>query len=130
LKGEIGMEEVRYHLYVAPFTQETAQIALNEKYARATPSHVMIYNTNSECPAGYREMTEDDLHLLPDDSLKWLYETNNVIIQQFVAMRMEEQERANKKFLEEFEKEQAVVVQGEGYLFDPDEYMGGFDIYA
>lgn len=111
MKGEIGMEEVRYHLYVAPFTQETAQIALNEKYARATPSHVMIYNTNSECPAGYKEMTEDDLHLLPDDSLKWLYETNNVIIQQFVAMRMEEQERANKKFLEEFEKELEIEKQ-------------------
>ena len=32
--------------------------------------------------------------------------------------------------LEEFEKEQAVLVQGEGYLFDPDEYIGGYDIYA
>ena len=27
-------------------------------------------------------------------------------------------------------KEQAVLVQGEGYLFDPDEYIGGYDIYA
>ncbi len=32
--------------------------------------------------------------------------------------------------LEQHEKEQVVVVEDEGYLFDPDEYTGGIDIYA
>ncbi len=32
--------------------------------------------------------------------------------------------------LEQYENEQAVVIEDEGYLFDPDEYTGGYDIYA
>ncbi len=32
--------------------------------------------------------------------------------------------------LEQHEKEQTVVIEDEGYLFDPDEYIGGIDIYA
>lgn len=99
------MTEERYHLYVAPFNKETAQAALNEQYARATHTHVMIYRTNAECPKGFKEMTDDDVHLLPADSLKWLKETNNVIIQAFITQRMEEHERANKKFMEDFERE-------------------------
>lgn len=99
------MTEERYHLYVAPFNQETAQIAMNERYARATPTHVMIYRTNPECPEGFKEMTDEYVHLLPADSMKWLQETNSVIIQQFIARRMEENERANRKFMEEFERE-------------------------
>ena len=99
------MTEEKYHLYVAPFNNETAQIALNEKYARAASTHVMIYKTGGECPKGYKEMTDADIHLLPTESLKWLREVNGAIIQQFVKDRMEEQERANKKFLEEFERE-------------------------
>ena len=99
------MTEERWHLYVAPFNSETAQAALNEKYSRVTVSHVMIYRTNPETPDGYKEMTSDELGLLPVDSLKWLQEVNNVIIQQFISEKMEEQERANKAFLAEFERE-------------------------
>ena len=99
------MTEERWHLYVAPFTPETAEIAMNERYARASASHVMIYRINPECPEGYKEMTEADVHLLPSDSLKWLREVNNIIIEQFISEKMEEQERANKRFLEEFEHE-------------------------
>ena len=99
------MTEERWHLYVAPFNSETAQIALTERYSRATSSHVMIYRVNPECPEGYKEMTEEELHLLPTDSLKWLLEVNTIIIQRFINERMEEQERANRKFLEEFERE-------------------------
>ncbi len=98
------MTEERYHLYLAPFNQGTAQIALNEKYARATPDYVMIYN-KGEKPEGFKEMTEAELHLLPPDGLKWLREVNVVIIQVFYKERMEEMERANKKFMEDFEKE-------------------------
>ena len=99
-----GTEEVRYHLYVAPFNSQTAAIAMEQRYARATSTHVMIYNTG-ECPELFKEMTDAELHLLPKESLKWLREVNTIIIQQFIAERMEEHERANKKFLEEFERE-------------------------
>ena len=98
------VQEERYHLYVAPFNAETAKIALEERYSRATNTHVLIYNMK-ECPEGFKEMTEEDLHLLPNDSLKWLREVNTIIIQQFITQHMEEQERANRKFLEEFERE-------------------------
>ena len=98
------MTEERYHLYLAPFNKDTAQIALNERYARATSDYVMIYN-KGEKPEGFKEMTEEDLHLLPPDGLKWLNEVNVIIIQVFYNERMEERERANRKFMEEFEKE-------------------------
>ena len=98
------MTEERYHLYLAPFNSETAQIALNEKYARATPDYVMLYN-KGECPKGYKEMTDAELHLLPKDGLKWLNEINILVIQEFYKARMDEMERANRKFMEEFEKE-------------------------
>ena len=99
------MTEEKYHLFVAPFTETTAAIAMSERYALATASHVMIYRTNPECPESFREMTEENLHLLPDESLKWLREMNITIIQDFRNRKMEEQERANKKFLEDFERE-------------------------
>lgn len=98
------MTEERYHLYLAPFNSETAQIALNEKYARATPDYVMIYN-KGECPEGYKEMTEEALHLLPKDGLKWLNEVNLLVIQEFTKERMDEIERANRRFMEAFENE-------------------------
>jgi thioesterase domain-containing protein len=103
--GEEEVKEERWHLYLAPFNSETAAIAMAERYARAMPTHVMIYNEKDECPDGFKEMTEETLYLLPVEDRKWLKEVNNIIIQQFIVRHMEEQERANKKFLEEFERE-------------------------
>lgn len=99
------MTEERWHLYVAPFNAETAQIALTERYSRAAATYVIIYRTNPETPEGYKEMTEDDLGLLPTEALKWLREVNVVIIQAFINEKMEEQERANRQFQEEFERQ-------------------------
>ena len=98
------MTEERYHLYIAPFTNETAQQAFREKYARATPDYVMVYR-KEECPERFKEMTDAELHLLPSDGIKWLNGANTTIIQEFVAEHMEAQERANRKFMEAFEKE-------------------------
>lgn len=105
------MTEVRYHLFVAPFNERTAAVALSERYALVTASHVMIYRENPDCPEEYREMTEENLHLLPKDSLTWLREVNNTIIQTFISQKMEEQERANRAFLEAFERELEIEKQ-------------------
>ena len=68
------VKEERWHLYLAPFNSETAAIAMAERYARATPTHVMIYNEKDECPDGFKEMTEETLYLLPVEDRKWLKE--------------------------------------------------------
>jgi hypothetical protein len=83
--GKEEVTEERWHLYLAPFNSETAAIAMAERYARATPTHVMIYNEKDECPDGFKEMTEETLYLLPVEDRKWLKEVNNIIIQQFIC---------------------------------------------
>lgn len=93
-----------YRLYAAPFNSETAQAAMNSEYARATPTHVIVYSTG-EKPKGFKEITKETLSLLPKEDMKWLAEINRGIIQDFVKKHMEEQERANKQFLEDFERE-------------------------
>lgn len=98
------MKTEKYRLFVAPFNSETAKIALDERYARATKTHVLIYKTGKK-PEGYKEMTDADLHFLPQKDRKWLQEVNMVIMQKFLMENREKANEANAKFFEEFEKE-------------------------
>lgn len=98
------MKTEKYHLYVAPFNEKTAEIALNEAYSKATKTHILIYR-KGKCPDGYKEMKEADLYLLPASDAKWLREINMMLIQKFMMKNREKQEKANIKFLNDFEKE-------------------------
>ena len=98
------MRTEKYRLYAAPFNTETATVALSESYSRATKTHVLIYK-RGKCPDGFKEMTDDTIHLLPSADRKWLLEMNMALIQEFVQKDADRKESANKKFLEEFEKE-------------------------
>lgn len=98
------MKTEKYHLYVAPFNQESARAALEEAYSKASRTHVLIYKKGKK-PEGYKEITDENLHLLPDADRKWLYETNIEVMRTFVAKHKKEAEKAQKNFLEEFERE-------------------------
>lgn len=98
------MKTEKYHLYVAPFNEETAGIALNEAYSKATKTHILVYR-KGKCPDGYKELKEENLHLLPASDVKWLKEINMLLIQQFMMKNREREERANQKFFSEFERE-------------------------
>lgn len=98
------MKTEKYRLFVAPFNSETAKAALDEPYARATNTHVLIYKKGKR-PEGYKEMTDADLHFLPQKDKKWLKEVNMIIMQRFLMENQEKANEANAKFFEEFEKE-------------------------
>ena len=98
------MREERYRLYAAPFNKDTAEIALNEQYARATKTHVLIYK-RGKCPTGYKEITDANAYMLPAADQKWLKEVNLLLMREFMQRNREAEEKAGMKFLEEFEKE-------------------------
>ena len=94
----------RYHLYAAAFNRETAEIALNEPYSKASKTHILIYRKEG-CPEGYKEIKDADVFMLPSTDQQWLGEVNKMLIQRFLIEHREERERADKKFLEELERE-------------------------
>ena len=85
----------RFRLYAAAFNKETAEIALNEPYSKASKTHVLVY----------KEITDENIYLLPVSDREWLGEVNQVIMQRFLLEHRAEEEAANKRFLEEFERE-------------------------
>ena len=98
------MKKETYHLYAAAFNEETAKIALDEPYSKASKTHVLIYK-KGKCPEGYKEIKNEDAYLLPGSDVRWLQEVNIELIKQFVANHREADERSAKKFLEDFERE-------------------------
>ena len=98
------MKTEKYRLFVAPFNSETAKEALDEPYARATNTHVLIYKKGKK-PDGYKEMKDADLHFLPQKDRKWLQDVNMILMQMFLVENQEKSKEADKKFFAEFEKE-------------------------
>lgn len=94
----------RFRLYAAAFNMETAEIALNEPYSKASKTHILVYK-RGRCPKGYKEITDEIIYLLPVSDREWLSEVNQVIMQRFLLEHRAEEEAANKKFLAEFERE-------------------------
>lgn len=104
------MKAEKYRLYVAPFNQETAKVALSEPYAKASKTHILLYKKGKK-PDEYKEITDENINLLPAADRKWLQEINVRLIREFMREHREEEERANKKFLEEFERELQIEKQ-------------------
>ena len=98
------MRTEKYRLYIGMLTPENITTALNEAYSRATKTHVLIYK-QGKGPEGFKEITDADVFRLPNADLKWLKEVNMAVIQKFMLQHEEKQRKAEKKFLEEFEKE-------------------------
>lgn len=104
------MRTEKYRLYVAPFNQETAKVALSEPYAKASKTHILLYKKGKK-PDEYKEITDENINLLPAVDRKWLQEINVRLIREFMLNHREEEERANEKFLEEFERELQIEKQ-------------------
>lgn len=104
------MRAEKYRLYVAPFNQDTAKVALSEPYAKASKTHILLYKKGKK-PDEYKEITDENINLLPAADRKWLQEINVRLIREFMREHREEEERANKKFLEEFERELQIEKQ-------------------
>lgn len=104
------MKAEKYRLYVAPFNQDTAKVALSEPYAKASKTHILLYKKGKK-PDEYKEITDENINLLPAADRKWLQEINVRLIREFMRNHREEEERANKKFLEEFERELQIEKQ-------------------
>ena len=98
------MKTEKYRLFVAATRNETIKAALDEAYSKASGTHVLIY-TNGKRPAGFKEMKDNDLHLLPSADRDWLRDVNIEIMKAFEQKHAEEAEKAGKKFLEVFEQE-------------------------
>lgn len=98
------MKTEKYHLYIGMLNPENINTALNEAYSRATKTHVLIYK-QGKAPEGFKEIKETDMFRLPNSDLEWLKEVNMAVIQKFMIQHEAEKRRAEKKFLEEFEKE-------------------------
>lgn len=98
------MKTERYRLYVGVMGKENIQTALNEAYSRATKTHILIYK-KGKCPDGFKEMREEDTYLLPASDIQWLKEVNMTLMQEFLKKNQAKEERAERKFLDEFEKE-------------------------
>lgn len=100
------MKTEKYHLYIAAFNQDSAKIALDEPYSKASRTHVLIYKQGKK-PDGYKEIKDADIYMLPASDRKWLEETNLAIMKLFMIKHRAEAERARKNFLEDFERELA-----------------------
>lgn len=98
------MKTERYRLYIGTLTEENVTAALNEAYSRATRTHVLIYKKGRK-PDGFKEVTDVDVFRLPVSDQKWLQEVNTEIMRLFLIQHAEEEKRAERKFLTEFEKE-------------------------
>lgn len=98
------MKTEKYHLYIAPFNQESVEVALSEAYSKASKTYVLVYKKGKK-PEGYKEITDENVHLLPKADRKWLLEVNVEVMKAFVEKHKQEAERAQKNFLEEFERE-------------------------
>lgn len=98
------MKTERYRLYIGTLTEENVTVALNEAYSRATRTHVLIYKKGKK-PDGFKEVTDVDVFRLPVSDQKWLQEVNTEIMRLFLIRHAEEEKRAERKFLTEFEKE-------------------------
>lgn len=94
----------KYRLFAATTRNDTMRTALDETYSKASGTHILIYK-KGKCPAGFKEIKEPDIHLLPSADREWLREVNLVILKAFEKKYAEEEEKANKKFLNDFEKE-------------------------
>lgn len=101
------MKQEKWRLFVAPTRNDTMRAALDEAYSKASGTHILIYK-KGKCPPGYKEMKDENLHLLPTADREWLNEVNLNVIAEFEKRHAAEQERANMKFLEQFEKELAI----------------------
>lgn len=98
------MKEERYHLYVGMLNPISIKIGLDEAYSKVTKTHVLIYK-KGECPKGFKEIAGADYYRLPMSDRKWVQEANAAIMRLFLMEHREEEERAGKKFLEDFERE-------------------------
>ena len=96
-----------WRLYVAPTRRDTMRTALNEAYAKASGTHVLIYKQGKK-PNGFKEITDAEIELLPSADKEWLRETNLEVTKLFIAEHEAEVQRAGMKFLSEFERELAV----------------------
>ena len=100
------MKTEKYRLYIGTLTEANINIALNEAYSRATRTHVLIYK-KGKAPDGFKEITDVDVFRLPASDQKWLQEVNVEIMRLFLKQHAEEERKAERKFLTEFEKELA-----------------------
>lgn len=98
------MKQEKWRLFVAPTRNDTMRAALDEAYSKASGTHILIYK-KGKCPPGYKEMKDGNLELLPAADREWLNDVNMNVIAAFEKRHEAEQERANIKFLERFEKE-------------------------
>lgn len=94
----------RYRLFVAETRNDTMRTALDEAWSKASGTHVLIYK-KGKCPPGFREMKDENLHLLPSADREWLNEVNALAAAEFLKKHEKEAERANLRFLSDFEKE-------------------------
>ena len=93
-----------WRLYVAATRMDTMKVALDEAYAKASGTHVLIYK-QGKCPAGFKEIKEENIDLLPVADKEWLRSVNIEVTKQFLAAHEKEVQEAGKKFLERFGQE-------------------------
>lgn len=94
----------KYHLYVGVLNTKTIQQAMEESFVRASQTHILIYK-EGECPEGFKEITDENIYLLPSADIKWLCEVNIELMKQFRADHEEECRRAEEQFVKDFETE-------------------------
>lgn len=100
------MKTEKYRLYIGTLTEANINLALNEAYSRAMRTHVLIYK-KGKAPDGFKEITDVDVFRLPVSDQKWLQEVNVEVMRLFLKQHAEEERKAERKFLTEFEKELA-----------------------
>lgn len=98
------MKKEVWRLYAAATRRDTMKVALDEAYAKASGTHVLIYK-QGKCPAGFKEIKEANIDLLPAADKEWLREVNIEVTRKFLAEHDKEVQKAGEKFLERFGQE-------------------------
>ena len=98
------MKNEKWRLYVAVTRNDTMKVALDEPYSKASGTHILIYK-RGKCPAGYKEIKDENIGLLSSADMEWLKDVNIEVMKLFSKKHEEEMERAGNKFLNDFERE-------------------------
>lgn len=95
---------VKYRLFAAAFSAETARIAMETPFARISNGYILLYKQGG-APDGYKELTPEIMEILTKDEKEWLREVNLAIMQEFLQKHERQARKAMIAFRKRFEKE-------------------------
>ena len=99
------MKSETYKLFLAPYSKEALETAMNVPFSRATSQYVLVYKRGHRPSPLFKPLQMHQLRMLGDNDMHWLREVNVEIASDFLRRHSEEEKNAAMKFIEDFQRE-------------------------